>query len=153
MLRRLIAPAFALALLPGTGAASVEDAKAARVMWTAFECGTYARMSGEQERMGALFEVGMAAGRKFYAAVEAGTITDDQQRQHVPLFVSLLSAGPSVDFILGRVFQFASDYASDEVTTKDNSGLPLPMDKWLMDDELIQAKAKWHYQAGNCDLL
>ena len=36
MLRRFIAPTFALALLPGTGAASVEDAKAANVMWTAF---------------------------------------------------------------------------------------------------------------------
>lgn len=95
----------------------------------------------------------MAAGRKFYAAVEAETITEDEQRQHVPLFVPLLSSGPSVDFILGRVFQFASDKASDEVTTKDNSGLPLPMDKWLMDDELIQAKAKWHDQKGNCDLL
>jgi hypothetical protein len=39
MLRLLIAPTLALCLLPGTGAASVEDAKAARVMWTAFECG------------------------------------------------------------------------------------------------------------------
>lgn len=62
--------------------------------------------------MPALFEVGMTTRREFYAAVEAGTIADHEQRQQVPLYVSLLSAVPSMDFILGRVFQFASDKAS-----------------------------------------
>lgn len=155
MLRRLIAPAFALALalLPGTGAASVEDAKAARVMWTAFECGTYAELAGKADRASDHYATGLDAGRRFYATLEAGTITEEELSQHAPFILTSLDAGPSVDFILGRVFQYATDAARADVSKEDQHGLPLPIQEWLLEPELIASKADTLYSAGNCDLL
>lgn len=153
MLRLLIAPALAFGLLPGTATASVEDAKAARVMWTAFECGTYAELAGKEDRASALYSTGLEAGRRFYAAMDAGTITDAELAEHAPFILTSLSAGPSVDFILGRVFQYATDAANADVAKEDENGLPLPIGEWLLEPELIAAKAGTLYTAGNCDLL
>lgn len=153
MLRPLIAPTLALVLLPSTSGASVEDAKAARVMWTAFECGTYAELSGEADRASELFATGLDAGRRFYAALEAGTMTDEELRQHAPMILGSLNAGPSVDFILGRVFQYATDAARADVSKEDQNGLPLPIEDWVFEPELIATKADTLYSAGNCYLL
>lgn len=153
MLRRLIAPALALALLPGTGAASVEDAKAARVMWTAFECGKYAELTGKRERAAELYTLGTNAGWRFYRALEAGTITDAELAEHAPFVLTSLTAGPSVDFILGRVFQYATDAAQETVVKKDAFGLPTPISDWLVDPAEISARADEVYQKRNCALL
>ncbi|NBE06144.1 hypothetical protein [Paragemmobacter ruber] len=153
MLRRLIAPALALDLLPGMGAASEEGAKAPRAMWTAFECGTYAELARKADRASDHYATGLDAGRRFYAALEAGTITDEELSQHAPMILGSLNAGPSVDFILGRVFHYATDAARSDVSQEDQHGLPLPIKDWLLEPELIATKANMLYSAGNCDLL
>jgi hypothetical protein len=153
MQRLLITPTLALCLLPSTGAASVEDAKAARVMWTAFECGTYAELAGKADRASELYTTGLDAGRRFYAALEAGTMTDEELSQYAPFILGSLNAGPSVDFILGRVFQYATDAARADVSKEDQNGLPLPIEDWILEPELITAKAATLYTAGNCDLI
>ena len=145
--------AVVLAFLPQIALATEEDAKAAMVMWTAFECGTYAELSGDRDRQAALFERGMTAGRQFFAAIEAGTITEEEQREHVPYIVPLLAAGPSVDFVLGRIFESAMNSAYDDVVKEDMAGLPLPMEKWTNDDELKKSRAQLLYQRGNCGLF
>ncbi len=145
--------AFAIAFSPQIALAAEEDAKAAMVMWTAFECGTYAEMSGNSERQAALFERGMTAGRQFFAAIEAGTITEEEQQNNVPFIVRMLAAGPSIDFILGRIFENAMNSAFDDVVKEDMAGMPLPMEEWLNDDELEKSRAQVLYQRGNCDLL
>lgn len=145
--------AIVLAFLPQIAFAAEEDAKAAMVMWTAFECGTYAEMSGDHERQAALFERGMAAGRQFFAAIEAGTITEKEQYQHVPYNVPLLAAGPSVDFVLGRIFESAMNSAYDDVVKEDMAGLPLRMEDWTDDDQLKRSRAQLLYQRGNCSLF
>jgi hypothetical protein len=131
----------------------VEDAKAARVMWTAFECGTYAELAGKADRASDHYATGLDAGRRFYAALEAGTITEEELSQHAPFILTSLDAGPSVDFILGRVFQLAADAANADVTKEDRSGLPLPMDEWLLEPRMIALRANQLYITGNCDLL
>jgi hypothetical protein len=153
MLRLLIAPVLAIGLLPGTATASVEDTKAARVMWTAFECGKYAQLAGKEDRSVSLYESGVEAGRRFYGALEAGTITEEELAEHAPFVLNSLAAGPSIDFIVGRVFQYAVVAASDDVSKEDQNGLPLPMGEWLMEPDKIAAKAGLLYTAGNCDLL
>ena len=153
MQRLLIAPTLALCLLPGTGAASVEDARAARVMWTAFECGKCAQLAEKEDRSVALYELGVGAGRQFYGALEAGTITEEELSEYAPFVLNSLAAGPSIDFIIGRVFQYAVVAANDDVSKEDQYGLPLPMGEWLLEPEKITAKADLLYTAGNCDLL
>lgn len=145
--------AFLLTLLPQVALAAEEDAQAARFMWIAFECGTYAEMSGDRERQAALFERGMAAGRQFFSAVEAGTITEEEHRKHVPYVVPLLAAGPSVDFVLGRIFESAMNSAYDNVVKKDLAGLPVPMERWSADAESKRSRAQLLYERGNCDLF
>lgn len=152
-MRPASAIAFAIAFLPQVAFAAEEDAKSAMVMWAAFECGTYAEMSGNRERQAALFERGIAAGRRFLSAVEAGTITEEEHRKHVPYIVPLLSAGPSVDFVLGRIFESAMNAAYDDVVKEDMAGLPLPMEEWANDDELKTSRAQLLYQRGNCELF
>lgn len=153
MLRRLIAPALALALLPGTGAASVESAKAARVMFTAFECSAYASMMGEDARRRQLVDVGVAAGRKFLAALAAGEISEDDMRQHAPFMMETDLDQPSPDFMIGRIFQGTYQGMHQKVSSRDKAGKPLPEDQWLFEGEDFEAKAKWHYQTANCDIL
>lgn len=144
---------IAIALSPHVALAAEEDAKAAMVMWTAFECGTYAEMSGNRERQAALFELGMTASKKFFSAVEAGTITEEEHRKHVPYIVPLLAAGPSVDFIMGRIFESAMTSAYDDVVKEDMAGLPLPMDEWNNDKEIKKSRAQLLYQRSNCELF
>lgn len=150
---RIVLAAIA-AISPLIAQAAEEDALAARVMWTSFECGTYAEVSGDAERHAALFEKGMAAGRQFFAAIEAGTITQEEQEKHVPIIVLMTGRGPSVDFALGRIFESAMTSAYDEVVKKDITGLAeLPASDWVMDKELQKSRAQLLYQRGNCSLL
>lgn len=155
MPRPLIAPAVALALCvaPGTSAASEDDAKAARVMWTAFECGSYADLAGKADRASELYATGLDAGRRFYAALEAGTITDEDLAEHAPFILTSLDEGPSVDFILGRVFQYATSAARETVVKNDAFGLPTPTSEWLIDRKKIAERAGQVYEKGNCDIL
>lgn len=144
---------LAIALLPQITLAAKEDAKAGMVIWTAFECGTYAELSGDRERQVALFERGIRAGRQFFSAVEAGTITEEEHRKHVPYIVPLLAAGPSVDFALGRIFESAMNSAYDDVVKEDMAGFPLPLEEWIDNNDLKKSRARLLYQRGNCDLF
>jgi hypothetical protein len=153
MLRTLIAPTLALCLLPGTGAASVEDAKAARVMFTAFECSAYASMMGEDARRKQLVDVGVAAGRQFLAALAAGEISEGDLRQHAPFMMGTDTDQPSPDFLIGRMYDGTFQAMHQKVSSKDKAGTLLPEDQWLYEGDDFEAKAKWHYQTANCDLL
>lgn len=145
--------ALIVALLPQISFAAEEDAKAATFMWTAFVCATYAEMSGDREQQSALFERGMTAGKQFFSSVEAGSISEEEYRKNVPVIVSLLAAGPSVDFVMGRIYESAMNSAYDDVVREDMVGRPLPIDEWNMDEELKKVRAKLLYQRGNCRLF
>jgi hypothetical protein len=148
-----LAIALALALLPQIAFASESDARAAKVMSTAFECGTYAELGGDLERQAALFDRGMSAGRQFLGALQAGTITEEERRRHVPLRVRWRAAGPTVDFALGRVCEAAVTSAYDDQVKEDMAGLPLPMEDRVSDDALATSQARLLYQRSACDLL
>jgi hypothetical protein len=51
----------------------------------------------------------------------------------VPVYVGLLlrDGGPSKEFMLGRMFEFASEEAFDDIVRKDASGKPLEMKDWV----------------------
>ncbi len=133
-----------------TAGASEADAKAARVMWSAFECSRFAGMAGMPEEVERLFTVGLQAGRQFMAAVEAGTISNDEAKAVVPLGVSLLMSGPSNDFVIGRIYESAIGLAFDSVVKEDSAGLPLPTEEWVNDRELETSIAKNRYLKSNC---
>jgi hypothetical protein len=121
-------------------------------MWSAFQCGTFAEMSGNEKEQARLFDVGLKAGRDFLDAVKTRQITPEVAKSEVPIGVSMLLGGPSTDFVIGRIFENALRDAYDDIVKMDN-GFLLDSSKWVMDDELRKAKAQTRYLKGNCVLV
>ena len=144
---------FFAALLLGQEASA--NAKDARLMWAAFSCYQFVQIAEEGEAPNAddLFRKGYEAGQRFVKAIEAGTISQEEYNTEVPIGVMGLLSGPSVDFVLGRLFEAASNDASDWVTKKDMNGLPLAISDWVFEQEVAAAIARGHYERRNCDLL
>jgi hypothetical protein len=140
-------------LLPSIAFSEVADAKAARIMWSAFECATIAGIAGYDDKVENLFSVGYGAGKQFLAAAQAGTITDEEARSNVPIGVSLLLGGPSHDFIIGRVYESAMNGAFDEIVKEDAQGLTLEIKDWISDPELKASIAKTKFLQANCDIF
>jgi hypothetical protein len=139
-------------LATGHDQASNRDINLGRVMWSAFPCATYAEMSedlAEQER---LFEVGYEAGRAFLTSVEEGTISDEEL-QRSPTVVLLLLGGPTIDFILGRIFQSAADNAYDNVVKRDLAGGLITNPSEWAEDELAVERAKTKFHQSNCAVV
>ena len=100
-----------------------------------------------------LFTLGYSSGQRFVAAAAAGTITAEEANSIVPMVVGFLMAGPSEEFILGRVFESAANQGYDEVVKHDASGMYLELKDWVSDDELKASIASNKYMRGNCELL
>lgn len=153
---KLVAVAFLLAFLPRALSAEEarppEKANIARVMWSAFSCATFAGLSGNNKEQERLFELGYKSGKTFVDGVKNKTITETEAKE-APVGVLWHMGGPTTDFIIGRIFEAASDDAYDEVVKTDGAGLRiLDPSKWA-DDELKVMKARNKYQASNCTLV
>jgi hypothetical protein len=131
---------------------AVEKAKLARTMWSAFQCGTYAEMSGNEEEQSRLFNLGLSAGRDFLDALQNGQIPEQVARSEVPVGVALSLQGPSIDFIIGNIFAHAVSDAFDDIVKKEN-GVLLDPSKWIQSDGIRKIRADTNYNRGNCALL
>jgi hypothetical protein len=137
--------------LPCFAASDQNKARLGHTMWSAFVCGTYAEMSGDEKEQTRLFELGVKAGRDFLGARESHQITDDDLRNEVPFFMLLVLQGPSTDFIIGRVFQFAYTRTFDEIAKHDAMGLPIEkMSDWVTDKETQKTIAHSKFLRTNC---
>jgi hypothetical protein len=113
--------AFAVALLPthSFGETSQEYAAMGRKLWSAFECAVIAGVANDGAEHQRLFNVGIEQGRTFLNALQAGKITQEDFKNAVPLVVVWLLDGPSVDFILGRIFEAAGQSATEVFQAPD----------------------------------
>lgn len=151
----VIAATFlALGALGSSGLAqtAVEKARLSRTMWSAFQYGTFAEMSGNEKEQARLFDVGVKAGRDFLDALKNRQIPADVASNEVPIGVSMLLQGPSADFIIGRVFENAMQDAYDDIVKHEN-GLLLDSSKWVNDKDLKKSKAQTKYLKSNCVLV
>jgi hypothetical protein len=144
----------ATALLVGLAPlnATAQGARDGRVTWSAFECATFAELSGDTKEQERLFTAGVKAGRQLVEALQKGRISREAMSSEVPIGVTMLLAGPSVDFIIGRIFENATRDAYDNVV-KRKDGLALPVDDWVRDDGLTKSIAQQKYSQGNCRLI
>ncbi|MET4686264.1 hypothetical protein [Sinorhizobium fredii] len=142
-----------LAVATDNAVADAQKARLGMVMSIAFECGTYADMAGDKERMQALYKHGIETGRKFVKALRANEITPQELREHVPVGVTLRLGGDSDDIMIGRILEGAIENAYDKVVKQDSSGMPLESSKWVNDDSLRKTIAQNKYQLSNCDLV
>lgn len=123
-----------------------------RLAWTAFQCASYAEMASLKEEQARLFQIGYAAGKEFVEGIENKTIPEDEIKQ-APWFLLVLLGGPSIDFMIGRIFQFAAEQAHDNVTKLDTNGIPLEASRWVTDETLKTIIAKNKYNSSNCELI
>lgn len=143
---------LATQILFAAGSGADNKSNLSRVMWSAFSCATYAEMSGNKREQERLFEVGYNAGRIFVDGVKNKTITETEAKD-APIGVLMHMSGPTTDFIIGRIFEAATEDAYDKVVKEDSAGLPiLDPSKWA-DERLKVIRAKKQYQISNCTLI
>lgn len=129
-------------------------AMSGRKAWSAFQCETYAEMSSlYKEKAPRFFEVGVREIRVFTKALKDKKITSKEINENVPSGVLDVLAGPNEDFVAGRVYQYATQEASDRIMKHDAQGLPLAPEKWNTNDSLVQMIAGNKYTSSNCDMI
>jgi hypothetical protein len=74
-------------------------------------------------------------------------ISPEAMRSEVPIGVTMYLAGPSVDFIIGRVFEGAMGDVYDDIVKRRN-GIPLPSSDWVMDEAIRKPEEKHRYVKG-----
>jgi hypothetical protein len=133
--------------------ADEDKARLGRIMWTAFVCSTLADMSEKKEEPARFFQAGLQAGRDFMQAFQEGKISKEEIDANLPSGVTLVLQGPSIDFIIGRVFSAAENYSYDKVVKESASGDPLDTKDWVIEKGAQRSKAEASYSAGKCDLI
>jgi hypothetical protein len=114
------------------------DLSARSIMYSAFECAEYAEMSGKKDEQARLFEIGYKAGKQFVARIKNRTVPE------TPDGVDRL-AGPSIDFIVGRMFETAVQHAYDAVGTESVRVAPR--------ERALSQVATSKYERSNCGLI
>jgi hypothetical protein len=125
-----------------------EKALLGNIMWSAFQCSTYAELSenlisenkNEQQR---LYLVGLNAGRAFLEAMKAGQISEQALREAVPINVLQRLEGPSNEVIIDKIYAAATGYARDYIV-KRKTGIWGPTEK---------QEARSYYTNHNCILI
>ncbi len=133
--------------------AAEDDARAAQVMWNGWLCSIYAELKGDTKEQTRLFALGYGKGKQFMGAANAGTITPEEGQAIVPMMVRMLMAGPTPEFVLGRIFEAAATQAYNDVATMDANGLPLAPENYVTDHELKASIAKTRFIRSNCELI
>lgn len=123
---------------------SISYAKDGKAVWVAFKCSVLAGVFSDDSHEGKLFEIGHTRGERFFTAAMNGKIKRDDINQIVPMAVIFSARGPSADFMLGRVYEAASESALDGLYVND--GVPIT-------EEMRDVRARNRFQSENCELL
>jgi hypothetical protein len=103
------------------GQTSEEYAAMGQKLWAAFECGALAEYADKPEESRRLYNLGYDQGKTLLDAFRAGEV-DHQARSKLPIPVLLmLDGGPTVDFILGRIFESAMQDTSRQLFEASNN--------------------------------
>ena len=137
-----------------TGSSQAEPAKArlGRQAWIAFECATYARLSGQSNEETRLSDLGVESSRAFVDAYFSNQITEQEASTEIPFGVmDVLFGSPSNDknFIAGRLFESATSYARDRVMKRRFR----PFNEWIADPSLTKSIAEDRFRTANCALV
>lgn len=123
--------------------------------WAAFECAALAGYVGNGAESERLFNVGHTAGLAFIKAAQAADQAHQERiMRKVPMIVSWHLGGPSPDFMLGRVWEAALQFADDEINERSTwdhqteNAKAEPVDK-----EVRKMRAENKFREGNCALI
>lgn len=120
------------------------DARDARLVWSSFQCATYAEYSGDQTERERLFTLGVATARTLIDAIRNHEIADADLQREAPIGLLLSLGGPSTDFMVGVIFAHVSDDAFDEINRETGNS---------SDRDLRHVVASNLFQHHNCTLI
>jgi hypothetical protein len=105
------------------GQTSEEYAAMGQKLWDAFKCGAFAEYADKPEESGRLFNLGYNQGKTLLDAVRAGKVDQEAVSKLPKPVLFMLDGGPTVDFILGRIFESAMQDTSQQLfEASNNSG-------------------------------
>lgn len=122
-------------------------------LWSAFECSSYAEMAGNAPEQRRLLQLGMDTGRPFVNGVRNRTIAASEIGDRVPVAVLTAMAGPTTDFMLGRIYATAAQQAFDRVAKENSIGILQPANEWVLDKKVHAINAGTRYDAMGCARL
>jgi len=123
---------------------SLKHAQKGKLALSAFQCSTYSKYMDKPKEQERLFKLGYKAGIDFLKAFKANKIKEEDLKNNVPLVGVMLLQGPSEDFILGRMFEYMTGVATDDIfgtAEKHNS------------DEFSKMIAEDKFRKENCKFL
>ena len=123
---------------------SAQFAAMGKLAWSAFECSSVASVSGNDKERERLFSIGYDSGKRFVQALQAGKISKADGLNIAPSGFLMLAHGPTIDFILGRVFESAQDNALKDVFATNGN---------LNSEKLQTTIANNRFHERNCALL
>jgi hypothetical protein len=129
-------------------------ARLGRLAWSAFVCATFAEISGQSNEHTRLSELGIESSRAFVDAYFSNQITEREASFEIPWRALDVLFGPSKDknFIAGRLFESATQYAKDQVMKWDANETALPPDKWITDPSRQKSIAEDRFRTESCSL-
>lgn len=104
----------ALSVASPSALAEVDYGLLARKSLAAFACAEIAAFAKSQKEVERLFAVGLGAAREYVAEARAGKLNDHNNRQ-APVGVLWSLEGPTVDFVVGRIYEVAVREVQDKV--------------------------------------
>lgn len=123
---------------------SKEYAIMGKSTWAAFGCSSLASTTGNIKEQQRLFLFGYEEGLKFINALQTNKISRSDLSSELPLAMAWELQGPTPDFILGRVFEVAMEYALKNVYKTDNSAF---------DEDMQKLRAESEFSKRNCELI
>ena len=105
----LIASFLAILATEASGQTSQQYALMGRKVFAAFTCSALSTAAGKTDETKRLFNIGYEQGTIFINALQSGKITNADLNNQVPMGVLFVLYGPTVDFILGRIYEVATD--------------------------------------------
>ena len=132
------------------GGGTVDDSV---LMWSSFVCATYTGFTEMPQEGERLSQLGLESGKRFLEALDDQQFSPEEIDETVPMVVLGLLPGPTLDFVLGRIYQAAQTSTYERLFQEDDFGLPKPIEEWILDDDLKGIIARNEYQRNNCSLL
>jgi len=144
---RFIIPALAVLLfaLPVYAETSLEYAKIGQKIFPAFQCSIAAEHAKKPDAQKRLFTLGVESGRVFLKAVQQGKVKREDISKTVAIAVTMRLKGPSIDFMLGSMWEAALEHYYKKLTEN--------CDSCVSDDGLKKMKGENNYRVQNCEFL
>lgn len=142
-----LAITFAVLAFAGTANAetSKELAEKSRLAWSALSCSALASTAEKPQEAERLFRLGYEAAKTFMNAAFAKKIDKADIESTMPMVMGFSMYGPSVDFMIGRVWEKAVEDAHKKVHF-DDAGAFRPNEVW-------KDYAASEFRDRNCQLI